>query len=132
MDDTILIPRQRYILNLINQSDGLLREEIQKAVQSLYPVSRITLIRDLNTLLKNKLIKLQGQARATTYLSVVANPLLRQFDIERYFVDDSDNRKNAKKFFDFKIFDNLYGLFSKKNQTCFIQFVTVLKKKQLN
>lgn len=52
MDDTILIPRQRYILNLINQSDGLLREEIQKAVQSLYPVSRITLIRDLNTLLK--------------------------------------------------------------------------------
>lgn len=112
MNDTILVPRQKYILNLINQSEGLLREEIQKEIQSLYPISRITLIRDLNVLLKNKLIKSQGRARATKYLSEIANPLLRQFDIKRYFADDSDNRKNTKKTLDFKIFGNLHDLFS--------------------
>jgi len=112
MNDTILIPRQRYIFNLINQSEGLLREEIQKRIQSLYPISRVTLIRDLNILLKNKLIKSQGQARSTKYFSKVINPLLRKFDVERYFVDDSDNRNHAKKTFDFKIFENLRDLFS--------------------
>src|SRR3972149_11297820 len=112
MNDTILIPRQRYILNLINQSEGLLREEIQKEIQPLYPISRITLIRDLNILLKNKLIKSQGQARATKYSSKEENIILRKFDINRYFIDDSDNRKNTKKSFDFEIFENLHDLFS--------------------
>ena len=112
MNDTILIPRQKYILNLINQSEGLLREEIQKEIQSLYPISRITLIRDLNILLKNKLIKFQGQARATKYFSIEENRILRKFDLNRYFIDDSDNRKNTKKSFDFKILDNLHDLFS--------------------
>ena len=112
MNDTIIIPRQKYILNLINQSEGLLREEIQKEIQSLYPISRITLIRDLNILLKNKLIKFQGQARATKYFSIEENRILRKFDLNRYFIDDSDNRKNTKKSFDFKILDNLHDLFS--------------------
>ena len=40
MNDTILVPRQKHIINLINQSEGLLREEIQKEIQSLYPISR--------------------------------------------------------------------------------------------
>lgn len=112
MNDTILIPRQKYILNLINQSEGLLREEIQKEIQSLYPISRITLIRDLNILLENKLIKFQGQARATKYFSIEKNIILRKFDINRYFIDDSDNRKNTEKSFNFKIFENLHNLFS--------------------
>ena len=114
MNETILLPRQKYILNLISQSNGLLRKEIQKRIQLSYPSSRATLIRDLNILLKNKLIKLKGQARATKYLSGVLNPLLRQFDVERYFLDDSDNRENTKKTFDFKIFENLHDLFSQE------------------
>ncbi len=123
MSETILLPKQRHILNLINQSEGLLREEIQKKIQSSYPSSRATLIRDLNILLKYKLIKLKGRARATKYLSEVLNPLLRRFDVERYFLDDSDNRENTKKAFDFKIFENLHKLFSQEeikliNKTC--------------
>lgn len=42
----------------------------------------------------------------------ILNPLLRKFDIERYFADDSDNRVGARKTFDFKIFENLHDLFS--------------------
>lgn len=111
MNETILTPRQKYILNLINQSEGLLREEVQKMTQSVYPSSRATVIRDLNILSDRKLIKLQGLARATKYYPKAINPLLRQFDIERYFIDEADNRIGAKKTFDFKIFDNLHDLF---------------------
>ena len=114
MDDTILTPRQKHIVNLINQSEGLLREEIHKEIVSLYPVSKITLIRDLNILLKNKFIKSQGRARATKYLSKIENPLLRQFNLESYFINDSDSRKNVKKTFDFKIVNYLSGLFSQQ------------------
>ena len=113
MNDTILIQRQKYILNLINQSEGLLREEIQKKIELLYPVSRVTLIRDLNILLKNNLIKSQGLARATKYFAGEMNRLLRKFDIDRYFYEDSDNRKDTKKTFDFEILQNLHNLFSK-------------------
>lgn len=112
MNETILIPRQKYILNFINQSEGLLREEIQDKIQETYSSSKPTLIRDLNILLKYGLIKSEGKARATKYLSKTLNPLLRKFDLERYFADDPDNRVGARKSFDFKIFENLHDLFS--------------------
>lgn len=111
MDDTILTSRQKYILNIVNQSEGLLREEIQEKVSNLYPVSKPTVIRDLNVLLTKKLVGIKGKARATIYIPKVQNPLLRKFDVERYFVDDSDNRVGARKTFDFKIFENLHDLF---------------------
>lgn len=111
MNETVLTPRQKYILNLINQSEGLFREKIQEKIQDIYPASKPTLIRDINTLLKRDLIKFQGQARATKYLSKVLNPLLRKFDLQRYFADDPDNRVGARGAFDFRIFENLQGLF---------------------
>lgn len=112
MNETILTPRQKYILNYVNQSEGLLREEIQDKIQETYSSSKPTLIRDLNILLKYGLIKFEGKARATKYLPKTLNPLLRKFDLERYFADDPDNRVGAKKSFDFKIFENLHDLFS--------------------
>lgn len=111
MNETILTPRQKYILNLVNQSEGLLREEIQEKIAKLYPVSKPTTIRDINILLKKKLIKAGGRARSTKYLPQATNPLLRQFDLERYFTDDPDNRVGARKTFDFEIFENLHDLF---------------------
>jgi fido (protein-threonine AMPylation protein) len=112
MNETILTPRQKYLLNVINQSDGLLREEIQEKIFKAYSVSKPTLIRDIHILLKKRLIKVAGKARATKYLPMASNPLLREFDLERYFADDPDNRPGARKFFDFDIFKNLHDLFS--------------------
>lgn len=112
MNETILNTRQKYTLNLINQSEGLLREEIQEKLKKNYSVSKPTLIRDLNRLLQQNLIKSAGRARATKYFPKVENPLLRRFDIERYFLEDSDNRIGAKKKFDFSILENLHTLFS--------------------
>lgn len=111
MSETILTLRQKYILNFINQSEGLLREEIQDRIKRTYSFSKPTLVRDLNTLLRYGFIKSEGKARATKYFAKALNPLLRKFDIERYFADDSDNRVGARKTFDFKIFENLHDLF---------------------
>lgn len=111
MNETILTQRQKYILNLINQSAGLLREEIQKRMNAVYLSSRPTLIRDLNVLLKVGLIRTEGRARATKYLPKILNPLLRTFDVQMYFADDADNRIGARKVFNFEIFENLHDLF---------------------
>ncbi len=110
MDETILTARQKYILNIINQSEGFLREEIQKKVSKLYPVSKPTVIRDLHVLLVKKLVSVKGKARATIYFPKVSNPLLREFDLERYFAEDPDDRIGARKSFDFEIFKNLHDL----------------------
>lgn len=111
MDETILTTRQKYILNVINQSEGLLREEIQEKVSKIYPASKPTIIRDINILFKKKLIVIKGKARATKYLPKDQNPLLHQLDLDRYFADDPDNRIDARKSFDFEIFKNLHDLF---------------------
>lgn len=111
MNDSILTPRQKYILNLVNQSEGLSREEIQNKIQKTYPSSKPTLVRDLNILLEHGFIKLEGKARATKYLPKTISRLLRKFDTERYFADDPDKRMGARKTFDFKIFEDLHDLF---------------------
>lgn len=112
MNETILTPRQKYILNFINQSEGLLREEIQNKIQETYPSSKPTLVRDLNILLEHGFIKSEGKARATKYLPKALNRLLRNFDIQRYFAEDPDKRIGARKTFDSKILENLNGLFT--------------------
>lgn len=111
MNETNLTARQRHILNLINQSEGLFREEIGKKIGEIYPLSKPTLIRDLNLLTQKGLIRIGGQAKATRYFSTATNPLLRKFDLDRYFADDPDKRLGARKSFDFGIFDHLHGLF---------------------
>lgn len=85
MNETILNPRQNYILSIISQSEGLQRAEIQERVKNLYPISKPTLIRDLNILLSFGLIKTNGKARVMRYLSASASPLLRYFDLDQYF-----------------------------------------------
>ena len=125
MNETILTPRQKHILNVINQSDGLLREEIQEKVSRLYPVSKPTIIRDLNVLLTKKLVGVKGKARATIYFPKIQNPLLREFDLERYFSDDPDDRIGARKSFDFGVFKNLHNLFLPKE-------IAVLEKAALS
>ncbi len=112
MNDTIMSQRQSYILNLVNESDGLSREEIGGKIKAIYPLSKLTLIRDLNVLVKNALVRQGGRARATRYYSVSENPLLRPFDLSRYFADEPDRRYGARRTFDFGVFEHLWGLFS--------------------
>ena len=111
MNETVLSSRQSYVLNTVNQSEGLLREEIQEKISKLYPVSKPTLIRDLNVLINNGLVKTSGKAKTTRYLPTSDSPLLRRFDIDSYFALDPDQRIGAKKSFDFGLFSYLHDLF---------------------
>ncbi len=110
MNETNETPRQLFILNLINQSDGLLREAIQAEVAKVYAISKPPLIRDLNVLIYRKLIQVKGQAKNTIYAPIIQNPLLRSFDLNRYFQEEPDKRVGARKSFDFGIFDYLHDL----------------------
>lgn len=107
----LLSPRQSYILNIINQSEGLFRGDIQEKVEKLYPISKPTLIRDLKILLNAGLIRTSGKAKAIHYLSNSESPLLRYFNLDQYFIVDPDKRVNIKKGFDFDIFGHLHNLF---------------------
>lgn len=111
MNDTI-DPRQSYILNIINQSEGLSRSEIEKKISRVYKISKITLIRNLNDLIDAGLIKTRGKAKTTKYMAVSSNPLLRYFDLNQYFELDPDKRINIKTGFKNEVFKYLNNLIS--------------------
>ncbi|PIZ46271.1 cell filamentation protein Fic [candidate division WWE3 bacterium CG_4_10_14_0_2_um_filter_41_14] len=113
MNETITTSRQKYILNIINQSEGINRKDIQNKTATLYPVSKPTLIRDLNVLIKQKLIIAKGSAKSTTYFSKTASPLLREFDLERYFAEGPDTRTQGAVPYDFGVIEQFRDLFTK-------------------
>lgn len=106
--DTIL----RFIISHKNVSISDLEQHIGKTAFS--DISRITLIRDLNFLQTQSLIKRQGQGRTTFYSPILASPLLEYFDSENYFNTDPDHRTLKSKTFSFDVFKNLKNLFSKQ------------------
>lgn len=110
MSETNLSIRQKHILNLISRKNGLLRLQIQDELNKIYKISKPTLLRDLHTLLKAKLIKKQGGAKNTLYLPYIQNPFLHYFDLDVYFQKDPDKRIVAKKNFDFAVFGQLNDL----------------------
>lgn len=112
MNETILTSRQKSVLNIINQSNGIPRENIQEIIQKVESVSRPTLIRDLNVLIGKKLVRIVGKASSTKYFSAENNPLLKYFDLDTYFRLDPDQRIGAKKSFDFGVIEHLNNLFS--------------------
>jgi len=109
-------PRQQYILNLINKRETIGRLAIEEEIEKVYPASKPTVARDLAVLLKNRLIKMSGKGKNTTYSAYVNNPLLRQFNIDQYFLLDPDQRNDVKKTLNFEIYPDLTNLFSEKEK----------------
>src|SRR3990172_3217679 len=113
MNDTILNDRQKKILEILQGSGGLSRLELAGLISFNKPVSKITLIRDINTLIKAGLILAEGKGRSTSYFIPITNPLLEYVDIDSYFSKEVDNR-NARNNFNVNVFDNLTNLFTDK------------------
>jgi len=111
MNDTILNDRQKKILEILQGSGGLSRLELAGLISFNKPVSKITLIRDINTLIKAGLILAEGKGRYTSYFIPITNPLLEYVDIDSYFSKEVDNR-NARNNFNVNVFDNLTNLFT--------------------
>ncbi|MEK7526277.1 MAG: Fic family protein [Patescibacteria group bacterium] len=110
MNDTIN-PRQKQIVNVISQREGLSRQEIATLMPDT-SVAKITFVRDLNLLSKKGYIIQKGKARASKYYASQANLIHRYFDLEEYFSKDPDDRSGARKTFNFDIFNSLTNIFS--------------------
>jgi len=114
MDETKLTPRQKLIVNVVNESEGIGRAEIEEKAASFYPASKPTIARDLASLARNGVIKVKGSGRSTVYLPVADHPLLKRFELQEYFSLEPDQRTGAKKSFDFSVFSHLKDLLSKE------------------
>lgn len=105
--------RQSLILDYINKHNGSTRLEIENYVEAVGDkMSKNTIIRDLDVLLKNNYINKIGSARSIKYLPVAANELLMKYDIDNYFKTDVDGREIRYPHFNFDVYDNLKNLFS--------------------
>ncbi|GHU12361.1 hypothetical protein FACS189449_05890 [Alphaproteobacteria bacterium] len=108
--------RRQEILNFVYAKKLISTSDIHEYICNHFSenISRITIIRDLDFLVKNEFIKKQGQARNTKYRPISDNPLLEHFSVNDYFSNDCDNRTIKSSTFCFDIFKNLHGLFSKE------------------
>lgn len=110
-----LTQRQSKILDFINEKQSAKRLDIELYINSIDDkTSKITIVRDLDVLLKQNLIKKSGQARSIIYTPTQSNELLRRYDVVAYFKIDPDNRKIKYPQFNFDIFNNLNNIFTKK------------------
>ena len=118
-----ITPRQRKILDLLSEKPTS-RESISRKLQNEYPISKVTLYRELKKLQGLNLIKSVGQGKKTKYVSL-ENPLTKYIDIKEYFREDFKRRREAKKSFDFKVFDYLGEVINEKEKQ---ELKKILKK----
>ena len=74
-------------------------------------ISRATVTRDINNLLKNNLLLKKGGGRSVFYEEKVKNEILKHINIESYFQKSVDERKVIESF-NFDVFDKLANIFS--------------------
>lgn len=107
-----LSPRQQTILRFIQTHGPLSNAQIKGEIALLYgTLSRITIVRDLDSLLAMGLIKKSGEGRSTRYSHFFQNPLLHYIDPVSYFQKGSDERTISNRF-NFDIFQSFTSIFS--------------------
>lgn len=118
MNDSIkpINQRQILILNFIELYWPVKRKGIQTYINNFQEISKPTLLRDINYLVKSKFIDSVGNGPSTTYSPINRNPLTKYFDIKKYFEIDPDKRLRTKKGFDFSVFENLKNIFNKSEE----------------
>lgn len=108
-----LTKRQYKIFNFIQEKQSVKRADIEAYINSIEEVSKITVLRDLDILLGQKLIKKSGQARNIVYSSFNDNEILRKYNVEEYFRTETDIRVIKYSQFNFSIFEKLNNIFTK-------------------
>lgn len=110
-----LTKRQLIILDFIQEKQSAKRADIESYINSVSDkTSKVTVIRDLDVLLGQKLIIKTGQARSIVYLPANKNELLRKYNVAEYFKTDLDMREIKYPQFNFDIFNNFAGIFTKE------------------
>ena len=107
--------RQNLILNFIRKNKKASNRNIKQYLENkVGEINRITVLRDLDSLMEKELIEKQGKGRNVAYRLKIRNPLLQYFDVENYFQDSPDQREIQEKF-NFDVFNYFTeSLFSEK------------------
>ena len=108
--------RQSLILEYLENNPESRNSKIKSFLESRLneEFGRVTIVRDLDRLLKQKLVIREGKGRNVTYSMAIKKPLLKFFDIESYFVNNQDQRDAKYPRFNFEIYSNLNELFNQE------------------
>jgi Fic family protein len=121
--------RQDAILTFIETnkttSIGQIFEHIQ---QNIGEVTRITIFRDLEKMLKLNLIERQGAGRSVFYRLSSQYSILKKVDVEKYFAVESDQREIRGKF-NFDIFEQLRNIFADAEKKKLSELNEIYRKK---
>jgi Fic family protein len=103
--------RQQKILTYISDKKNVSNSEIIAFLEN--KISRFTVLRDLDLLIKEDLIEKQGRGRSVRYLSLFSGEINSFFDPNLYFKKGPDERKIRSEF-NQEIINSLPELFSDK------------------
>ena len=121
--------RQDLILKLIeNNKQARTGQIIEHIKTKLGEVSRVTISRDLEKLLKLGLIERQGAGRSVFYRLSPRYNAIRDINVDDYFATDSDNRGIIEKF-NFEVFDIFLEVFTKEEKKKLDELNDVYRKK---
>lgn len=105
--------RQQNILDFLGQKGKTNNQEILAELQNKGErISRETLVRELNALVKKNAVGKRGKGRGVTYQKKGAHPLLLPLDVDAYLAKDVDTRAPKSIPFDFETFSKLEGVFT--------------------
>lgn len=103
--------RQDEILAILEKKKNLSISQILEQIKFTFGmVSKITLNRDLRTLILKGFIVKKGKARAISYELTSHYNLVKKINVEKYFKIETDKRESLKNF-NFEIFSFLKDIF---------------------
>lgn len=104
--------RQDAVLAFIEKNKvASIGQILKHAQQEIGDITRITISRDLNRMLKINLLERKGAGRSAFYQLSSQYAIVRKIDIEKYFSIDADQREISEKF-NFNIFNALLNIFN--------------------
>jgi len=115
MNETNLSDRQRRVLSILYKQE-LTRVQICSRLEDYSTISKPTLIRDLNQLIKAELVLTQGKGKGLTYSLTKTHELLRYIGLDDYFTENSILRQSASKSFKTDVFKELQGIINSKEK----------------
>ncbi|MFH1315838.1 MAG: Fic family protein [Candidatus Uhrbacteria bacterium] len=106
--------RQQLILQMVDQQGIVSAKELLETLKLDFDrISKPTILRDLDLMMRKGLLVRTGGGRSVRYQSMIKNPLLGFVDIKEYFQADTDERKVQEQF-NWPVFDQLDDLFTKQ------------------
>lgn len=120
MNDTQINNRQQKILIFLSSSSNSARSQIEKSLAE-EKASKITIIRDLNHLIKQGWIQQFGGGKYITYSLNKGKELLIPVNLDKYFQIESDDRNLKYLKYNLPIIDNLTELLTDKENKIFEQ-----------